>query len=150
MEKQSRQEELEKYFVPRHEFEKEKNELYKDIDKKSNRNRDRIQEVDGKHTENFHQLQRNLDQYTNSMDSLNESVKSLNNSVTEVSNALSSNIQDLKSVTDRVSKTESSISEQDLIKKERRVAMIKLVTGVVTSLIGAGGLLSWLGPLIFK
>lgn len=150
MEKQSRQEELEKYFVPRHEFEKEKNELYKDIDKKSNRNRDRIQEVDGKHTENFHQLQRNLDQYTNSMDSLNESVKSLNNSVTEMSNALSSNIQDLKSVTDRVSKTESSISEQDLIKKERRVAMIKLVTGVVTSLIGAGGLLSWLGPLIFK
>ncbi|WWT40351.1 hypothetical protein [Staphylococcus phage PT1-4] len=150
MEKQSRQEELEKYFVPRHEFEKEKNELYKDIDKKSNRNRDRIQEVDGKHTENFHQLQRNLDQYTNSMDSLNESVKSLNNSVTEMSNALSSNIQDLKSVTDRVSRTESSISEQDLIKKERRVAMIKLVTGVVTSLIGAGGLLSWLGPLIFK
>ena len=150
MEKQSRQEELEKYFLPRHEFEKEKNELYKDIDKKSNRNRDRIQEVDGKHTENFHQLQRNLDQYTNSMDSLNESVKSLNNSVTEMSNALSSNIQDLKSVTDRVSKTESSISEQDLIKKERRVAMIKLVTGVVTSLIGAGGLLSWLGPLIFK
>lgn len=150
MEKQNRQEELEKYFVPRHEFEKQKNEIYKDIDKKSNSNRDRIQEVDGKHTENFHQLQRNLDQYTNSMDSLNESVKSLNSSVTEMSNTLSGNIQDLKSVTDRVSRTESSISEQDLIKKERKVAMIKLVTGVVTSLIGAGGLLSWLGPLIFK
>lgn len=150
MEKQTNQEELERFFVPRHEFEKEKNEIYKDIDKKSNKNRDRIQEVDEKHTENFHQLQRNLDQYTNSMDSLNESVKSLNNSVNEMSNSLSSNIQDLKNVTDRVSKTESNISEQDLIKKERKIAMIKLVTGVVTSIIGAGGLLSWLGPLIFK
>lgn len=150
MEKQAHQEELERFFVPRHEFEKEKNEIYKDIDKKSNRNRDRIQEVDAKHTENFHQLQRNLDQYTSSMDSLNESVKSLNNSVNEMSNSLSSNIQDLKNVTDRVSKTESNISEQDLIKKERKIAMIKLVTGVVTSIIGAGGLLSWLGPLIFK
>lgn len=150
MEKQTNQEELERFFVPRHEFEKEKNEIYKDIDKKSNRNRDRIQEVDTKHTENFHQLQRNLDQYTTSMDSLNESVKSLNSSVNEMSNSLSSNIQDLKNVTDRVSKTESNISEQDLIKKERKIAMIKLVTGVVTSIIGAGGLLSWLGPLIFK
>lgn len=150
MEKQTHQEELERFFVPRHEFEKEKNEIYKDIDKKSNRNRDRIQEVDTKHTENFHQLQRNLDQYTTSMDSLNESVKSLNSSVNEMSNSLSSNIQDLKNVTDRVSKTESNISEQDLIKKERKIAMIKLVTGVVTSIIGAGGLLSWLGPLIFK
>ncbi|AWY02954.1 putative membrane protein [Staphylococcus phage VB-SauS-SA2] len=150
MEKQTNQEELERFFVPRHEFEKEKNEIYKDIDKKSNRNRDRIQEVDTKHTENFHQLQRNLDQYTSSMDSLNESVKSLNSSVNEMSNSLSSNIQDLKNVTDRVSKTESNISEQDLIKKERKIAMIKLVTGVVTSIIGAGGLLSWLGPLIFK
>lgn len=150
MEKQTSQEELERFFVPRHEFEKEKNEIYKDIDKKSNRNRDRIQEVDTKHTENFHQLQRNLDQYTTSMDSLNESVKSLNSSVNEMSNSLSSNIQDLKNVTDRVSKTESNISEQDLIKKERKIAMIKLVTGVVTSIIGAGGLLSWLGPLIFK
>ena len=150
MEKQNNQEALERYFIPRHEFEKEKNEFYKDMDKKSNRNRDRIEDVDDKHTENFHQLQRNLDQYTSSMDSLNESVKSLNSSVNAMSDSLSSNIDDLRVVTDRVSKTESSLSEQDLIKKERRIAMIKFATGIVTSLIGAGGLLSWLGPMIFK
>src|SRR5699024_9974576 len=67
VEKQNSKEELERYFIPRHEFEKEKNEFYKDMDKKSNRNRDRIEDVDNKHTENFYQLQRNLDQYTNSM-----------------------------------------------------------------------------------
>lgn len=150
MEEQRNQEELERYFVPRHEFEKEKNELYKDIDKKANRNRDRIEGVDDKHTENFHQLQRNLDQYTSSMDTLNESVKSLNSSVNAMSESLSSNIDDLRVVTDRVSRTETSLSEQDLIKKERRIAMIKFATGIVTSLIGAGGLLSWLGPMIFK
>ena len=125
-------------------------EFYKDMDKKANKNRDRIEDVDNKHTENFYQLQRNLDQYTNSMDTLNESVKSLNNSVNAMSNSLSDNIDDLREVTDRVSRTESNLSEQDLIKKERRVATIKLLTGVVTSIIGAGGLLSWLGPLIFK
>lgn len=150
MEEQRNQEELERYFVPRHEFEKEKNELYKDIDKKANRNRDRIEDVDDKHTENFHQLQRNLDQYTSSMDNLNESVKSLNSSVNAMSDSLSNNIDDLRVVTDRVSRTETSLSEQDLIKKERRIAMIKFATGIVTSLIGAGGLLSWLGPMIFK
>lgn len=150
MEEQRNQEELEKYFVPRHEFEKEKNELYKDIDKKANKNRDRIEDVDDKHTENFHQLQRNLDQYTSSMDSLNESVKSLNSSVNAMSDSLSSNIDDLRAVTDRVSRTETNLSEQDLIKKERKIAMIKFATGIVTSLIGAGGLLSWLGPMIFK
>lgn len=150
MEEQNNQEELERFFVPRHEFEKEKNEIYKDLDKRANRNRDRIQDVDDKHTENFHQLQRNLDQYTSSMDTLNESVKSLNQSVNTMSETLSSNIDDLRKVTDRVSKTETNLSEQDIIKKERRVAMIKLLTGVVTSIIGAGGLLSWLGPLIFK
>ena len=150
MEKQNNQEELERYFIPRHEFEKEKNEFYKDMDKKSNRNRDRIEDVDNKHTENFYQLQRNLDQYTNSMDTLNESVKSLNGSVNAMSDSLSSNINDLREVTDRVTKTETSLSEQDLIKKERKVAMIKFATGIITSLIGAGGLLSWLGPMIFK
>lgn len=150
MEKQNNQEELERYFIPRHEFEKEKNAFYKDMDKKSNRNRDRIEDVDNKHTENFYQLQRNLDQYTNSMDTLNESVKSLNGSVNAMSESLSGNINDLREVTDRVSRTESNLSEQDLIKRERRVATIKLLTGVVTSIIGAGGLLSWLGPMIFK
>lgn len=150
MEKQNNQEELERYFVPRHEFEKEKNEFYKDMDKKANKNRDRIEDVDNKHTENFHQLQRNLDQYTNSMDTLNESVKSLNSSVNAMSDSLSGNINDLREVTDRVSRTESNLSEQDLIKRERRVATIKLLTGVVTSIIGAGGLLSWLGPMLFK
>src|SRR5699024_12199847 len=115
VEKQNSQEELERYFIPRHEFEKEKNEFYKDMDKKSNRNRDRIEDVDNKHTENFYQLQRNLDQYTNSMDTLNERVKFLNRNVNAMSESLSNNIKDLRMVTDRVSKKEKKLSEQDII-----------------------------------
>lgn len=149
MEEQKNQEELERYFVPRHVFEREKNEIYKDLEKKTNRNRDKIEDVDDKHTENFYQLQRNLDQYTNSMDSLNESVKTLNDSVSEMSTTLSGNINDLKEVTNRVSKTEDTISEQDADKKERRMATLKLAGIIVTSIAGSGGLLSWLGPMIF-
>lgn len=150
MDEQKTQQELERYFVPRHVFEQEKNNIYKDMDKKANANRDRIQHVDEKHTENFHQLQRNLDQYTASVDNLNDSVKSLNKSVDTMSNSLSENVSDLREITSRVSQTESSLSEQDLAKKERKVAMIKLFTTIITSIIGAGGLLSWLGPMIFK
>src|SRR5699024_7012392 len=104
VEKKNSQEELERYFIPRHEFVKKKKKKYKKIEKKTNRNRERIEDVYNKHTENFYQLQRNLDQYTNSMDTLNESVKSLNGSVNAMSETLSSNINDLRVVTDRVTK----------------------------------------------
>lgn len=149
MEEQKNQDELEKYFVPRHVFEKEKNEIYKDLEKKTGKNRDKIEDVDNKHTENFYQLQRNLDQYTNSMDTLNESVKSLNESVSTMSKTLTDNINDLREVTNRVSKTEDTISEQDADKKERKIATLKLAGIIVTSIAGSGGLLSWLGPMIF-
>src|SRR5699024_12365572 len=132
------------------EFKKEKNECYKEMDKKTNRNRYRIEDVDNKHTEDLYLLQRNLDQYTKSMDTLNESVKSLKGSVNAMSESLSNNINDLRMVTDRDSKTETNLSEQDLIKKERKIAMIKFATVIITSLIDKGGLLSWLGSMIFK
>lgn len=148
MESQS-QKELENYFIPRHEFESEKNELYKDINRKADNLRDKIEEVDDKHVQNFHQMQRNLDQYIRSTDSLNESVKSLNQSVDKMSDTITENIGDIKDVKTRVEKTESTISEKDLLKEQRKVEMIKSFAAIATTLLGAGGLISWLGPLIF-
>ena len=149
MEEQKKQDDLERYFVPLHLFEKEKSQIYKDIEKKTNKNRDKIEEVDDKHTENFYQLQRNLDQYMGTMNNLNESVKSLNESFITMSDTLSNNINDLKTVTDRVSRTEETITEQDINKKERFKSAVKILGIVITSILGSGGLLSWLGPLLF-
>lgn len=140
---------LDSFFVPRHEFEIEKNEIYKDLNKKAETLRDRIEEVDDKHVQNFHQMQRNLDQYIRSTDSLNESVKSLNKSVDKMSRTIDENIGDIKDVKTRVEKTESTISEKDLLKEQRRIEIIKSFFALLTTLLGAGGLISWLGPLIF-
>ena len=148
MEKPSAQD-LEKYLIPRHEFESEKNEIYKDINKKANSLRDRIEEVDNKHVQNFHQMQRNLDQYIRSTDSLNESVKALNESVDKMSNTLTDNIDDIKNVKLRVTKTETTISENENLKQQRKIEVIKAISAIITTLLGAGGLISWLGPLIF-
>jgi len=137
------------YYVPRHEFEIEKNEIYKDLNKKAETLRDKIEEVDDKHLQNFHQIQRNLDQYVRSTDSLNESVRELNQSFNTMSKTINENIGDIKDVKTRVEKTESTITEKELLKEQRRIEIIKSFFALITTLLGAGGLISWLGPLIF-
>ncbi len=94
-------------------------------------------------------MQRNLDQYIRSTDSLNESVKALNESVDKMSNTLTDNIDDIKNVKLRVTKTETTISENENLKQQRKIEVIKAISAIITTLLGAGGLISWLGPLIF-
>lgn len=144
-----KEQELSNYYVPRHEFESEKNEIFKDFSKETNKLRDKIDEVDDKHTQNFHQMQRNLDQYIRSTDSLNESVKALNDSVTKMSQTLSGNMDEIRNMKSRVEKTESTISEQESLKQQRKIEIIKSFTSIMVTLLGAGGLVSWLGPIIF-
>lgn len=145
----SQKEELEKYYVTRYEFEKNNNRIFKEIDQKTNENKDRIEKVDDKHTEKWYETQRTLDRNTQSMNNLNDSMGNLNINVEKMSASLMDNIQATREINGRVEKTEVNLSDKELIKQQRKVETVKLLTVIVTGLLGAGGLFSWLGPLLF-
>lgn len=150
MEKYQNQKELEKYFVSKDQHHKDISELYANINKKSSENRDRIDRVDAKHMENFYEQKLVLERNTASQQSLDKSVKTLNQTIENMSGNLSKNANDIENVAQRVGKTEVSLTEKQKAEEARKAEVYKMIGIIIPSLLGAGGLMSWLGPLLFK
>lgn len=150
MEDSKIQRSLEHYFLPRHEYQKDKNELFAHFNKKIDENKDRINEIDDKHTENFHKLQRSLDNYSSNVGALNESVKSLNETMTNMADSINKDREDMRNITIRVNETEKVITQTQLVKEQRKAEFLKFASIVISGLLGAGGLISWIGPLLFS
>lgn len=150
MEKYQNQKELEKYFVSKDQHHKDISELYANINKKSSENRDRIDRVDAKHMENFYEQKLVLERNTESQQSLDKSVKTLNQTIENMSGNLNKNANDIENVAQRVGKTEVSLTEKQKAEEARKAEVYKMIGIIIPSLLGAGGLMSWLGPLLFK
>lgn len=150
MEKYQNQKELEKYFVSKDQHHKDISELYANINKKSSENRDRIDRVDAKHMENFYEQKLVLERNTASQQSLDKSVKTLNQTIENMSGNLNKNANDIENVAQRVGKTEVSLTEKQKAEEARKAEVYKMIGIIIPSLLGAGGLMSWLGPLLFK
>lgn len=150
MEKYQNQKELEKYFVSKDQHHKDISELYANINKKSSENRDRIDRVDAKHMENFYEQKLVLERNTASQQSLDKSVKTLNQTIENMSGNLNKNANDIENVAQRVGKTEISLTEKQKAEEARKAEVYKMIGIIIPSLLGAGGLMSWLGPLLFK
>lgn len=150
MEKYQNQKELEKYFVSKDQHHKDISELYANINKKSSENRDRIDRVDAKHMENFYEQKLVLERNTSSQQSLDKSVKTLNQTIENMSGNLNKNANDIENVAQRVGKTEVSLTEKQKAEEARKAEVYKMIGIIIPSLLGAGGLMSWLGPLLFK
>lgn len=150
MEDSKIQRSLEHYFLPRHEYEKDKNDLFAHFNKRLDANRDKIEEVDDRHTQKFYELQRSLDDYSHSVKVLNSSVQSLDATMKTMTENITATMDDVRTVSSRVEVTEKNITQSQLLKEERKSEFLKFASIIVSGLMGAGGLISWLGPLLFS
>lgn len=132
------------YYVPLHKWEREKNEIYADINKKAEINRDRIEAVDDKHTEAYNKLRRNLDRNSYEIQTLNNNVNTLNGSIEKLTNIFEKHDDFLDKVDNRLAVREQESEEAKKKAEEKKTELYKLLAIIIPSVIGAGGLLSWL------
>lgn len=131
-------------YVPLHKWEREKNLIYADINKKAEVNRDRIEAVDDKHTEAYNELRRNLDRNSYEMKTLNITVGALNGNIEKLTDVFEKHDDFLDKVDIRLIERERESEAARKKAEDKKVELYKLLAIIIPSIIGAGGLLSWL------
>lgn len=164
MEEKAREKELGvKDTVSRVEWVESNSKIYAYINKKTEENKDKIEEnkdkieyVDDKHTERYNEMLRRQDRHDYQIETFSNSVVDLKESIIKLTDFFTRQESEISNVKVTLNDTRGSMLTKTDIEASRKAEeekkkaeIYKLLSIVIPALIGAGGLLSWLGPLFF-
>lgn len=137
-------------YITKYEHERDKSKIYAYINEKTEKNKEKIDDIEDALTKDIYNLQREFDKNSYQLENLTTSVSQLNNAIVKLTEIFTEHSDKFNTIENRIGGTEKEIEEQKKMENKKKMDLEKLLAIIIPSLIGAGGIMNTLAELFFK